>query len=145
MTTPTTTIDPKQFLVQAHGLDPLAAVRLALKWCGLTSTTPDEYQAAWHIMTIQTVVPRCDYCDWAILNDERHEYCEQMMGNSKDTSEDEQDDAYADQLNDDDFVDSCSDGEDVPMFQEVYGHARAHFGNDELAHEAASQYPGDFI
>lgn len=58
-----------------------------------------------------------------------HEYAEQIE----------------DELYDDGYDDEDPDDDDFVPTSEIYDRAYRHFGNDEMAREAATMYPGDFM
>lgn len=120
--------NPLQFLEEIYEIDPMAAVRIANKW-GDPEATQAQYEAAWTIVQKQQVLPLCVDCKWPVVSDDPHLVCEDYLHGN--------DCVYVDDFDDED--------EDYVSSSEVYHRAYAHFGNDEMAREAASMYPGDFI
>lgn len=138
-----TDIHPQDFINQLFELDEIAAVRIANIW-GADSTNMNQYRAACSVVERQTVFPTCEHCEWPVVNIDEHANCEQdiaeAMGSMFDCDNCEDAGcARCDPRFDDDVDDSVSPGE-------VYQRALRHFGgNTELASEAASLYPGDFM
>lgn len=126
--------NPHAFLAEINEIDQLAAVRIACVWGGYGST-PLQYDAAWELMKIQTVAPMCVYCKWAVFDDqEPHTDCANAMYCMYGTA------AFSAQTYHSD------ESEENPSISEVYSRALQTFGgNTDLAREATSMYPGDFI
>jgi hypothetical protein len=125
--------NPTEFLKGIFEMDPVAAVMIANHWGSESDIVSHlQYTAAHDLVKNQDVVPICRLCEWALLDAEDHEFCDHML-------------AGGDDVDDDDVYDENYDDDEPVSSQEIYHRARAHFGNDELAREAASQYPGDFM
>ncbi len=70
------TINLHQFLDEIYEIDPLAAVRIANKWGNPSEVGDERYEAAWNIVSRQTVVPNCPRCYWPVLDDDLHTKCD---------------------------------------------------------------------
>lgn len=119
-----TDIQPQAFLDTLFEIDQISAVRVASKWGGGENVTPEQYQAACSIIGRQTVFPTCPDCEWPIV-DEEHMRCDYFIDEEDTRTDDDVDEGIS------------------PT--EVYHRAYRHFGNHEMAREAAEQYPGDFM
>lgn len=122
---------PWKFLNTIREMDPVAAIMIANHWgTWPLGISPEQYMAAYNLVTNQSIVPTCCYCEWAVFDGDPHLECQKQL--------DEEHDEYLAWLDDDDENDHISS-------REVYHRAYNHCGNDELAREAATLYPSDFI
>lgn len=125
--------EPWKFLNAIREMDPEAAIMIANHWgTWPPGISPEQYIAAYNLVTNQAVVPTCRYCEWAVFEGDPHLECQRQLN----VLHDEDDDIP-------DWDDIYEEG-DVST-QEVYNRAHTHFGNSELAREATEMYPGDFI
>lgn len=125
--------NPDGFLRLIYRIDPIAAIRVASQWVGANATLQQGH-AAWALMCRQTIVPRCEYCQWAMFDGDVHASCEEVLNRAWE-------ECYA-SYGIDEELEADDDRVD---YKTVYSRAYAHFGNDELAREAASLCPGDFM
>jgi hypothetical protein len=75
-----TILDQPDRLETLYQHDPLAAVRLAIKWAHPdTIITEAHFEAAYNLMQRQTHFPLCLNCKWPVIDDQPHSFCQAQI------------------------------------------------------------------